>query len=211
MREIKSISSLHNHPDLALRVGLIIADYACIEYQVFVIYAVMSDKNPSESFRAFYQYISAHNKVGLVLRQADGNLDGDKRRGLDRLLTRFQHASKRRTEIAHCVFLSDKDGSLLRLRFANGNPAFEPFNDSIFTRTIDQYHTLSTDLSAFLAILVPSRKALLHTLHALPRAPSLETLVGPAVPGLQMQLEKDQLIASLERQKLLHLLPVESR
>lgn len=201
-----SISALRKYPDMARQIGLIIADYAILEYQVFILYALLSPKNPMESFRKFYTYISANNKCGLVLGEAK-QLDHERYAALDKLLDRFKKAANRRTEIAHCEFLSQDEKSMLRLRLVGDQPKFEPLNDEIFQRTTNQYRILSTDVSAFLTILAPSEAVLLHTMHALPRAPHLETLVGSAVPDHQTKLEKAELIASLTRQKLLHLLP----
>lgn len=203
MKTAEPISALGNYPELATRVGIVIADYALLEYQMFILYAALSPKNPAESFSKFYQYISANNKTGLILREAKNVLSETSYKALDRLCDRFKKAANRRTEIAHCVFVSGDNSALMRLRLVRNEPRFEELNHQLIDRTINQYRSLSIDVSAFLTTVVKTPAELLHILHALPRAPHQETLVVPVPLGLQMQLTSSEIEASLSRQGLL--------
>jgi hypothetical protein len=202
MGETQHISALSSRPELAKNIGMIVADYSLLEYQMFILYAALSPRNPAESFSRFYQRTSVDNKTGLLLKEAKKNLDRERFKAVDKLCDRFKRAAKRRTEVAHCVFISDDNSEILRLRMIRDRPVFEPLNNSLITRTINQYRTLSTDISAFLTTVVKSEAELRHILHALPRAPHHETLVAPAPQGRQMQLEASQIEASLSRQGL---------
>jgi hypothetical protein len=198
----EALTSLKRQPEVATQIGLIMADFALIEFNMFIIYAAISPKNPMESFSKFYKQISANNKSKLVLDESLGKISEKQYLALQRLWKRFKGAAIRRNEIAHCVFTQGPSSQIIRLRLNGLQPVFEEFSSQIFDRTISQYHILYIDSLAFLTSLPLSEQEFHHIMHALPRAPHLETLAVSVVPDHQQRLQEDELTASRIRQGL---------
>jgi hypothetical protein len=92
MREIKS--SLHQHPDIASLVGLVLADYAMLESFMYVIHAAITG-DPDEAFVRFYTLRSSHLREVLMYNAAQ-DLHPLLQRALRRLWRRFNAAARRR-------------------------------------------------------------------------------------------------------------------
>ncbi len=153
-------SALDLHPDLAAKVGLVIAEYALLERLMYSIYAVM------------------------VLGEVQPILGEVYYKPLKRLWRWFSAAANRRTEIAHCLYFADAE-TVMRLHITEQGGDYVPLSTTIFERTFSQYHTLGTDLLTFAAIVAPSRDRMMQVLHVLPRPPSLKP--PPEVPDSQGQ------------------------
>lgn len=161
-------SVLHEHPDIAQAVGLVVADYALLEALMFLIYALTTDEDGETAFQSFYTLRSAHLREGLMYEKA-AHLDEPVQNALRRLWRRFKAAANRRTEIAHVSFLTDGK-TVTRLRLFGTEVRFEPITRDIFTRTLNQYQTLGKDLLAFTGVLARSSEEVQQIIASLPLA-----------------------------------------
>ncbi len=192
-------SALDLHPDLAAKVGLVIAEYALLERLMYSIYAVIVPDDPRVSLSKFYSLRSLRKRQALVLGEVQPILGEVYYKPLKRLWRWFSAAANRRTEIAHCLYFADAE-TVMRLHITEQGGDYVPLSTTIFERTFSQYHTLGTDLLTFAAIVAPSRDRMMQVLHVLPRPPSLKP--PPEVPdsqGQPTQSEIDEQRASLAR------------
>jgi hypothetical protein len=166
-------SSLHDHPDIAAKVGLVVADYALLEYFTFVIFALISGESPDASFVAFYGLRHTHLREELTYKHA-AKLDADLEQAIKRVWKRFKAAAHRRTEIAHCSFLSDGK-TVARFRLYGTEPRIEPTDESVFKRTFTQYRTLGKDLGMLATQLAPYPGAIVELARQLPLGRHQET------------------------------------
>lgn len=176
----EGISSLRRHPEVATQVGFIIADYALLEFLMFHLYAALSDQDPGVSFERFYSMRSINKRSELVVGELTEILDDAHTRALKKLWKRFRAAATRRTEIAHCTFLS-KDGGVSRLRLHGTKPAFEDLDTSVFDRTREQYRVLAKDISVLLSLLFPHPDILTERLHEIAAAIGINLTVAPQI------------------------------
>jgi hypothetical protein len=124
-------TTLTLHPEMAQQVGLVMAEYAILERLLFTIYALIASRDPRTRFRRFYKLRSLNLRRELVEQAVrKSNLHARLRRALKRLLNRFERAADRRTEIAHCAYLSDRT-TLVRLRTIRGEPEYEVITPAI--------------------------------------------------------------------------------
>lgn len=194
-------SSLHNHPDIAQQVGLVVADYAVLEACMFLVYAAMADK-PKEAFRRFYELRHSHLREELMLKTA-AKYPEPIQKALSRLWRRFKAAARRRTEIAHVSFLSDGK-TVTRMRLYNTKPKFEAVSLGVFQRTFSQYRTLCKDLLIFAGLLTPSVEAVHQLVDQLPLAQFRQTQVASmAALDPQAKFQRADRDAALARLKLL--------
>lgn len=168
----RPISLIRNRDDIAVKIGHIIADYAHLEFLLSIVYALVSQGDPVVSFDEFYGQRAANNKCGLILRVAKPIATPEAFALLKRICRRFKNAAARRTEVAHCMFMSPS-GQLSRLRVFGSPPDFAPANDELFNRASEQFQKLSIDLRTVIVVLSPSAKRLRQVLHALPRPPGM--------------------------------------
>jgi len=168
----RPFSPIHNRDDIATRIGHVIADYAHLEFQLAIIYALVSQRDPADSFNEFYAQRAANNKCGLILKTAKLIATEDAYALLQRICRRFKNAAARRTEVAHCVFMSP-NGQLSRLRVFKKPPDFAAVNDDLFNRVSNQFRNLSMDLKTATIALCPSPIRLRQVLRALPQPPGL--------------------------------------
>lgn len=143
-------TSLKNYPDIAMNVGLVVAEYALLEGLMATIYAIISKENPRTAFSDFYDLRSAHLKEELATRAAI-DLDAPFQKAYDRLWKRFKKAANRRTEIAHCLFYDHGEGPM-RTRTVAGSMHYDRLTDQTFEHTFSQFHTLGTLLLVFAAV-----------------------------------------------------------
>lgn len=195
-------STLHDHLDVAAKVGLVVADYALLETLTFVIYALVAKTDPDRSFRDFYALRSIRKRETLIS-DAMGELDPDLRAAFKRAWKRFRAAANRRTEIAHCSFLSDGK-TVTRLRLFGTEPRFEPMSADLFERTFKQYQTLGKDLGMLASEIAPYPGAIPELVEQLPlgrfRQKQTAMLGSPHPPH---DYGATGTIASLDRLKLL--------
>lgn len=195
-------SPIHNRDDIATKIGHVIADYAHLEFQLAIIYALVSQRDPAVSFNEFYAQRAANNKCGLILKRARPIATEDAYALLQRICRRFKNAAARRTEVAHCVFMSP-NGQLSRLRVFKNPPDFAPANDELFNRVSSQFRNLSTDLKTATVALCPSPTKLRQVLRALPQPPGLAPDWDAQVrPQTRSEEEKARRDASIDRLKL---------
>ena len=168
----RPFSFIQGRDDIATRIGHVIADYAHLEFQLSIIYALVSQLDPVVSFNEFYSQRAANNKCGLILRAAKPIATEGAYALLQRICRRFKNAAARRTEVAHCVFMSP-NGQLSRLRVFKTPPDFAPVNDDLFNRVSNQFRNLSMDLKTATVALSPAPARLRQVLRALPRPPGM--------------------------------------
>jgi len=189
-------TALALHPEMAQQVGLVMAEYAILERLLFTIYALISQHDPRVCFRRFYKLRALNDRRKLVEAAArKSNLHARLQRALKRLLNRFEGAADRRTEIAHCTYLSDAT-TLVRLRTIKGEPKYEVISATIFARTFSQYHNLSTDMLTFCG-LIASIERVREINQAIPRAPELRP--GPDIHGMSRDEVVEETKASITR------------
>jgi hypothetical protein len=159
-------STLHDHPNVAQRVGLVVADYALLEMMMFMLYAVVSGLHGMEAFKRFYRLRSIHLREEITYKAAEG-LEEAYQEAICRAWKRFKAAANRRTEIAHCSFMSDGK-TVTRLRMFGTEPRFEPMNKQVFDRTFTQYRTLGKDLIVLVSEIAPDPDAVQKLLAETP-------------------------------------------
>jgi hypothetical protein len=201
-------STLRKHPEIAEQIGYLMEHYAGLEYFMFVLYVTIStllqdevDRDDIDGcFAEFYRLRTANLKSGLVLTAAKPLLDEPLYRACVRVWRRFKGAAGRRTDVAHCVFMSYDKPGIYRLSAAKPIPTFEPFALSFFDRTSDQFRILGIDILTLVSCLVGTEKKLASILRALPVPPSMplppEDVAHQALPN---QYAKGEREASLSR------------
>jgi hypothetical protein len=179
---------------------------------MFVVYVAIASGptiTPSDveaHFSEFYKRRNVNLRSGLVLTTAQPVLDELRYKALTRLWRRFKGAANRRTDVAHCVFMSKDGEDLMRLSSAASKPRFEPLEQSYFDRTTLQFRTLGRDILTFSTFVVGTEERLLQLLRALPLPPDMP--FPPEVEGPQAppdQHEKAEERASVSRLGLLPL------
>jgi len=168
MEDIEPRTSLRRHPDLAQLVGLIIADYALLEFQAFILLATASDRPVGDLFAEFYGWRSINNKREMALREARPRAHPHLYEAIERTWRHFLAAAERRTEIAHCLFLAPNDG-VLRMRLRNGRAWYEPFSEAVFHRTIRQFRIVAEEFGVCITFAAGSRERLIQRLADIPR------------------------------------------
>jgi hypothetical protein len=136
-------------------------------------------------FSEFYKLRSVNLRSRLVLTAAEPKLDHLRYKALTRLWRRFKGAASRRTDVAHCVFMSKSSETLMRLSSAASKPRFEPLNQSYFDKTTLQFRILSRDILMFATFVVGTEERLLQLLRALPLPPNIpfpQECEGPQAP-----------------------------
>lgn len=134
------------------------ADYAVLETMAYLVYAIVSDDPPAKSFVDFYALRSIRRREMLTLGAALA-LDDALQNAIKRAWKRFGAAASRRTEIAHCAFLSDGQ-TVTRLRLHGTEPKFEPVSETVFERTFNQYRILGQDLGMLASVLSDGRASI---------------------------------------------------
>ena len=197
-------TALDMHPELAQKVGLVIADYALLERFMWVIYALLPGVDTKQSVPDFYSRRSIRRRQALVLETAKPALNITHYRALKRLWKRLGAAADRRTEIAHCLYAADDD-KLLRLQLTDKHIHYVPLDIAVFERTFIQYHNLGTDLLIFQARLAGSLDRYRRINNASTPPPNLKIPNFP--PDSQRpptQSEIDEHTAALSRLKIPH-------
>jgi hypothetical protein len=195
-------TALDKHPEVARKVGLIVAEYALLERLMWTIYALLPNIEPKESVVTFFQLVSIRRRKALVLDAAEQVLSEPYYKALKHLWKRFHAAAKRRTEVAHCQYMAD-DETVVRLQLTDKQVQFVPLDERVFERTFTQYHILGRDLQSFQALIVVNLDRLNSVMSALPRSPLLKTPIAPPEPqGLLKQDAADVHSTLLARLKI---------
>jgi hypothetical protein len=182
----KTLSMLATNPALAQRIGFLMGDYALIEYLFFINYFAAATRNVpnvgqthmEESFREFYSQRSINPKVELFDGVTNG-LPQDILGACKRITRRLKGTASRRTDVAHCVFLS-KGTAITRLSAAKPTPSFEPLDEDYLDRTTTQFHRVAEDLLGLAALLVGNRDRAAHLLRVLPVPPGAQPAEMPS-------------------------------
>lgn len=193
----RALSALEKNPELAKKIGVLMGEYASIEYKLFIVYVVVAtayvetvtDAEVKEGFSRYYKLRSVNLKCQLVMAVVDLVLKGDSYRDLNRacvrVCRRMKGAARRRTDVAHCVFMLGGDAGVVRLSAARSEPTFEPVTEQYLSRTQDQFRTLGQDLLVLVSSLIGTADRLMNLLRALPVPPGIplpeweEGLDGP--------------------------------
>jgi hypothetical protein len=195
-------TTLTDHPDIAQNIGYVMAEYANLELLLFVIYAAYLTSPTSELYYDFFSVRSINSRCEMIENSwQEQEISAVERKSLAYLLNRFKSAAKRRTEIAHVVFLSD--GTPTRIRFLKRKCLREPLDQALFDRTFTQYQDLGTDLVVFAsyAIKPPSRAP--QILNELPFPPPRNTRGGAlSIQRPPERLTTTEIDQSLSRLKL---------
>ncbi len=162
-------SSLHRHPEIATKIGLVVADYATLEMLMYLAYALASNKDPEECFTSFYGWRAINHRAQSVLSELKPRLDPMRYGAFDKAWKLMKGAARRRTEIAHCTFITKAERPM-RLRLAKGKPVFEPIDLPLLERTLTQFHTLGQDLAILCVFCAGSQDRLGKILQKLPHA-----------------------------------------
>jgi hypothetical protein len=171
-------AALRRHPRLARELGYLIADYAGVELLAFQIFAMLSSLSPTAAYSLWFSRRSINNKTQLLERES-WRLSPQLAVALKRTIRRLKGAASRRTEIAH-AHMMEGAGGLMRLHLFGDKAAVAPFDEDFIKRTIDQLHSLATDvltLSTYIGALAPD------TLR-----PKLEAIYAPINEQLQHSL-----------------------
>jgi len=199
-------TSLKDYPELAKTIGIIVAEYGLLELQMYLVFGILSDSKPEDSYKEFFHLQKSHLRKELILKAAaKAQIKPEYLKALNRLLRRFASAANRRTEIAHASYAIQK-GKMHRLRFVLGEPVLEPVTDAVLQRTVNQYHILHNDLLAFAALIGDHDQKGHQVVRSLPLPTSLDMPPTPLAnlhPPEQSLLE--QIEASLSRLGLAHL------
>jgi hypothetical protein len=182
--------ALEHNPELAKRIGFIMGHYAALEYQFFLTYAAvatfMVDDVTAEDIRKcfskFYELRSINLKCKLLLDEAQPVMEDMLYKAFVRACRRMKGAARRRTEVAHCVFMRNPDQQWMRLSTTKREPIFEPLSEAYLTRTRDQFRTLGRDLRMLLIFCVPLEDRMMSLMRALPLPPGTPSPLGGAVP-----------------------------
>ena len=201
----RPVSPIWNKPDIAEKVGHVVADYAFLEYKMLIIFALITPQSVNDAFLAFYSVRSVNKREEIIMAAANRFLIPELRPALKRLCRRFRGAAKRRTEVAHCVFMSGSKG-VYRLKTVSGAPVFEEMTDDFFKRTSDQFGNLSEDLHVFSTFAAGSLERMMHILRQLPFPPDTPPPEFGKPRGAEGQREKAQRKESLRRLKLEHMI-----
>lgn len=62
MSNPKALTSLSHHPDMAMQVGLVVADYAVIERLFYTLYALLAEGNVRQNLTDFYRLRSTNRQ-----------------------------------------------------------------------------------------------------------------------------------------------------
>lgn len=144
-------TTLQNHPEMAQNVGLVIAEYATLELLLFYIYALLTKDNVRELYYEFFSTYSLNKRCELINCAAKkSSLPQHLVSPLNSLIRRFKSAAKRRTEIAHVMYLENV--GMTRIRLVRHRCLSESIDRSLFDRTFKQFYNLGTDLVVFLGI-----------------------------------------------------------
>ena len=188
--------ALENNPELAKRIGFIMGHYAALEYHLFLAYAAIATfqtepvtaAEVSRCFARFYELRTIGLKCKLLLDEAEPLMEDILFKACQRICRRMKGAARRRTEVAHCVFVRGSDQTWMRLSTTKREPSFEPLTDQYLTRTRDQFRTLGRDIATLLIHCVPLPDRLMNLLRALPLPPGtpfpsgVEVRQGPPDP-----------------------------
>lgn len=176
---VEPITGLHRHPEVAQQVGLIIAEYAVLEYFLFVGYAMIAPTDVMTSFNEFFGLRSVNKRYELS-KNAAKSLDSYRRRAHERVWRHFKGAAARRTEIAHCMYTvpgADREsGEIYRMRADGRGVRYEIMNPAVFNRTMGQFRTLGTELAVFLVEVAGGLERALRIIDQLPSPPGARLL-----------------------------------
>lgn len=198
MESVEPITALKRYPEIAQRVGLIVAEYALLEHFLFICHALMAKTTTAESFNDFYRLRSLNLRCELLLNHSEA-LHPILRNVLSRILRRFKKAADRRTEVAHCMYLAPQ-GAIQRMRFTADGVRYEPMDEAVFSRTIRQYRTLGTDLLALAMHLSGDVARLQRILSEIPRPPGTSLQWNaPAQTDRPAQPTLDEIGAAISR------------
>lgn len=194
----KPTTALSGHPEIAQHVGIIIAEYAILEFQMYLLYACLVPVRAGVSFDTFFRLRSINLRCEII-ENACEPLPDDLHRVISRVLRRLKGAATRRTEIAHCMYLARGDG-ILRMRWKPTGVVYEPLDQKVFARTITQFRTLSEDIVVLLSHVSGGPTQMQYIWQEIPFPPNQPVALAPGLaPDQGGQRSIDHILACKAR------------
>lgn len=171
--ELYGEHKISDYPEFCKQIAGVMAGYSNIEFRVFACFTLSSEETVDVCVEEFFGHRSLRHKLGSTenaIKRFDSNVLN---RVWKRLGKRVERVAKKRTDVAHSVFLTRGDGiSIIKRNKASGKFEPTPLKDGWFTDTSKQMKTLANDL-AFFKIIIPISKA-----ERIARMNELPTAIG---------------------------------